>query len=40
MQMKATWYQEPRRLWKRTFLSAPVFLLHVLKQGLGLRVKF
>ncbi|MCG6533984.1 MAG: WecB/TagA/CpsF family glycosyltransferase [Syntrophales bacterium LBB04] len=24
--------QEPRRLWKRTFVSAPLFLLHVLKQ--------
>jgi Teichoic acid biosynthesis proteins len=23
--------QEPRRLWKRTFFSAPLFLFHVLK---------
>jgi N-acetylglucosaminyldiphosphoundecaprenol N-acetyl-beta-D-mannosaminyltransferase len=24
--------QEPKRLWKRTFVSAPIFLYHILKQ--------
>jgi N-acetylglucosaminyldiphosphoundecaprenol N-acetyl-beta-D-mannosaminyltransferase len=27
--------QQPRRLWRRTFVSAPVFVLHVLQQRLG-----
>lgn len=27
--------QEPRRLWRRMFVSAPVFLLHVLRQRFG-----
>ncbi len=29
--------QQPRRLWRRTFVSAPVFLWHVLKQKAGER---
>ena len=29
--------QEPRRLWHRTFVSAPVFLWHVLRTRIGLK---
>ena len=28
--------QQPRRLWRRTFISAPLFILHVLRQKIGL----
>jgi N-acetylglucosaminyldiphosphoundecaprenol N-acetyl-beta-D-mannosaminyltransferase len=27
--------QEPRRLWRRMFVSAPIFVWHVLKQRFG-----
>jgi N-acetylglucosaminyldiphosphoundecaprenol N-acetyl-beta-D-mannosaminyltransferase len=27
--------QEPRRLWRRTFVSAPIFLAHVVRQRIG-----
>ena len=30
--------QEPRRLWRRMFLSAPVFVWHVLKQSYNKRM--
>jgi len=30
--------QEPRRLWKRTFISAPLFLLRVLRQKITAKV--
>ena len=30
--------QQPRRLWRRMFVSAPVFLLHVLRQKVGLQL--
>lgn len=29
--------QEPRRLWKRTFVSAPIFIWHVMLAKLGLK---
>lgn len=29
--------QQPRRLWRRMFVSAPIFMWHVLKQRVGLR---
>ncbi|SFD91701.1 WecB/TagA/CpsF family glycosyltransferase [Nitrosomonas sp. Nm166] len=28
--------QQPRRLWRRMFVSAPIFVLHVLRQRLGI----
>lgn len=31
--------QEPQRLWRRMFVSAPIFLWHVIKQRVGLKFK-
>lgn len=30
--------QQPRRLWRRMFVSAPIFMWHVLKQRVGMKV--